>query len=247
MYRLMVRAVMSTLTAKRSNRKPADLELARLAEFGRFGASLIHEMSTPLTAASLTLAQIEDKHSDRLLHEVRRDLKLLERYVVAARKQLKGESNPNSFSVTVAIHQVVMILSAKAKANNVKLLVNTLGSVRLYGDQVKFHQIMSNLINNAIEAYPPNTNFPRHVLVRVELVNNDKVNITVSDSASGMSRRMQKHIFESFYSSKGNRGLGLGLATVKNYVEQDFGGTIAVRSRLGSGSSFSIVLPIKAS
>jgi two-component system phosphate regulon sensor histidine kinase PhoR len=200
-------------------------------------------MSTPLTAASLTLAQIEDRHSDQLLREVRRDLKLLERYVIAARKQLKGESSPNSFSVTVAIHQVVMILSAKAKANNVKLLVNSLGSIRLYGDQVKFHQIMANLINNAIEAYLPDANVPRHVSVRVELAGSNKVNITVSDSGIGMSRRMQKHIFESFYSSKGN--MGLGLATVKHYVEHDFGGTIDVRSRLGYGTRFSVIFPIR--
>ncbi|MCL4357710.1 HAMP domain-containing histidine kinase [Patescibacteria group bacterium] len=242
----MVRAVMSTLaTRRRSNQKLTDLELTRLVEFGRFGASLIHEMSTPLTAASLTLAQLEDKHSDQLLREVRRDLKLLERYVIAARKQLKGESSPNSFSVTVAIHQVVMILSAKAKANNVKLLVNSLGSIRLYGDQVKFHQIMANLINNAIEAYLPYADVPRHVLIRVELADSDKVRITVSDSGIGMSRRLQKHIFESFYSGKGNMGLGLGLANVKYYVEHDFGGTIGVHSRLGSGTSFSVVLPIR--
>jgi two-component system C4-dicarboxylate transport sensor histidine kinase DctB len=221
----------------------SEAELRRLAEFGRVSAALIHEISTPLTAASLTLEQLRQEQSDRLVKRAQRDLKQLESYIRAARQQLKGESRPSSFSLTVAIHQVVMILEARARALDVKLLVNTIGSIRIYGDQVKFHQVMANLINNAIDSFAPESGRPKIVWVRVTR-QKDILTITVSDNGQGISRRNLGRIFEPFFSTKptADKGLGIGLDTVKRYVEQDFQGTVKVKSRPSFGSSFIIRL-----
>lgn len=222
-----------------------EAELRRLAEFGRVSATLIHEISTPLTAASLTLEQLRQERSVSLVKRAQRDLKQLESYIKAARQQLKGESRPSSFSLTVAIHQVVMILDARARAADIKLLVNTIGSVRLYGDQVKFHQIMANLINNAIDSYAPGSDWPKFVRVSVARQKNS-ITITVSDNGQGISRTNLSRIFEPFFSTKpsAGQGLGIGLATVKRYVEQDFNGSLKVKSRLSFGSSFIIRLNV---
>ncbi len=220
-------------------------ELLRLAEFGRVSAGLIHEMSTPLTAAVLTLDELKFEHRSSLIKRARRELKLIEDYVSAARKQLKGESNKRSFSLTIAIHQVVILLSGKAKERRVKILVNSIGSVRLYGDPVKFHQILANLLSNAIDAYDGVEGRPKVVMISVERAGSRSVKLSVSDNGQGIERKDQNHIFEPFYTQKkANRGLGLGLATVKQYVEQDFNGKISVKSKLSHGTKFTVRLPL---
>lgn len=222
-----------------------EIELRRLAEFGRVSATLIHELSTPLTAASITLEQLRQERSVSLVRRAQRDLKQLERYLNAARQQLKGQSEPTSFSLTVAIHQVVMILSARARSLDVKLLINTVGSVRLYGDKVKFQQIIANLINNAIDSYEGGSNRPRLVKVQVEAHKTFAV-VSVSDYGKGISRMELGRVFNPFYSTKAGavKSLGIGLATVKRYIEQDFNGSIKVKSRTNYGSSFDLRLPL---
>ncbi|MGH7234675.1 MAG: sensor histidine kinase [Candidatus Saccharimonadales bacterium] len=220
-------------------------ELIRLAELGRVSASLIHEMTTPLTAATLVLDNMSDEHEERDLKLVRRNLRLIERYVVAARQQLNGDSQPASFSLTVAIHQVAMILSARAKEANVRLLINSIGSIRLYGDKVKFQQIISNLLNNAIDAYNDRALPKRLINVLVERIGEKKLSITVTDHGCGITPEQFEHVFEPFYSTKrkDKRGIGIGLDITKRYVEKDFNGTIKASSNPKSGTSFKLTIP----
>ena len=220
-------------------------ELLRLAEFGRVSAGLIHEMSTPLAAAALTLDELKSEPKTSLIKRARRELRLIEGYVSAARKQLKGESNKRSFSLTIAIHQVVILLSGKARERGVKILVNSIGSIRLYGDPVKFHQILANLLSNAIDAYDGVEGRPKVVLISVERSGAKAVRLSVLDNGQGIGRKDLSHIFEPFYTrKKANRGLGLGLATVKQFVEQDFNGKIGVKSKPGKGTKFTVRLPL---
>ena len=234
------------LRSNRIRRPSKQPDLARLVEFGRVGAALIHEMSSPLTAASIMLDQVDGAQRDRNLSQVRRNLHTLERYVVAARQQLSGDSQPSSFSLTVAIHQVAMLLSARSKSVNVKLLINSIGSVRLYGNQVKFQQILSNLINNAIEAYEFSHATSRLVNVKVERSGKQKIVLSVTDHGVGIEPKQLKQIFEPFYTTKhkGKRGLGIGLDITKNYVEQDFHGTIEVSSNPEAGTVFKLKIPL---
>ena len=237
------------LRSYRTARPRKAQELARLVEFGRIGASLIHEMSSPLTAAGLVLDQIDGARHDRNITQVRRNLRLLEHYVVAARQQLSGDSQRADFSLTVVVHQVAMLLSTKAKSANVRLLVNTIGSIRLYGDKVKFQQILSNLINNAIEAYENSYAASRIVNVLVERSGRQMITLTVTDHGVGIHPKQINHIFDSFYTTKiaGQRGLGIGLDITKDYVEHEFKGTIEVTSKPESGTVFKLTIPIAKS
>jgi signal transduction histidine kinase len=237
----------------RANIKKAKLlqsgpELVRLLELGRVSASLIHEMTTPLTAATLVLDSMdEQQHGSQDFKRVRRNLRMLERYVVAARQQLNGNTQPVSFSLTVAIHQVAMILSARAKAANVKLLINTLGSVRIYGDRIKFQQIIANLLNNAIDAYDDESLPKRMVRLKVEQTVEKKIIISVTDYGCGISSKQLPQIFKPFYSTKSidKRGIGIGLDITKSYIEQDFNGSIKVTSGQISGTTFKIIIPFR--
>ena len=67
--------------------------------------------------------------------------------------------------------------------------------------------------------------------------------VTVADTGCGIPEGELEEIFEPFFSRKGEEGHGLGLAAVRTIVEQHEG-QVGVRSRLGIGSTFRIILPV---
>jgi signal transduction histidine kinase len=71
----------------------------------------------------------------------------------------------------------------------------------------------------------------------------DSVRIEVRDTGTGMDEETQARIFEAFYSTKQQRGTGLGL-WVSHGIVQGHGGTMKVRSKPGQGATFIIALPI---
>ena len=98
---------------------------------------------------------------------------------------------------------------------------------------------MNNLLDNAMK-YTENT---PEILVET-YSQNQKVSIKVSDNGIGMSKEVQKHIFDKFYRKpSGNihniKGFGLGLSYVKAIVDAH-GGTISVSSEPGNGSTFTL-------
>jgi signal transduction histidine kinase len=225
------------------------MELERFAEFGRLSAHLLHEVSNPLTAASLSLEQLDGKSRPELVRELRRSMHDLERYVEAARKQLQGQATATEFSIQSEIDQVMSMLTPLAQKAFVKVIITMNRPGKLYGDPVKFSQLSANLILNGIEAYPPGRLGTRQVDVDVSR-NEDGITLKISDHGTGISPRHIKQLFEPFYTTKipkpndpnTRRGLGIGLMMVKQFVEKDFNGEIAVSSTPQTGTVFTITL-----
>ncbi|HEX4792626.1 MAG TPA: ATP-binding protein [Humisphaera sp.] len=108
-------------------------------------------------------------------------------------------------------------------------------------DPSGMHQVIMNLLSNALDAIQP-----KRGLVRIEC-KYDEANrqsiMEVIDNGAGIAPPMMKHMFELFHSTKGNRGTGLGLAVAKKIVEEHEG-SISVRSAPGEGSTFTVRLPV---
>lgn len=214
------------------------LELQRFAELGRASATLLHEISNPLTAALLNLELNYKSHG---VKQARRNMMILHRYVEAARQQVKQRSCVQSFWVEPQITQLKTVFIPLARRASVKLKIGVIPSCQLYGDPIKFQQIISNLISNALDACG------RGGKVEISCsITKDTLVIRVQDSAHGIRQDLMPRLFENSSSSKlaSGQGLGLGLSIVKHYVEKDFGGTIAVSSRLGKGSCFRLEIPV---
>lgn len=214
-------------------------ELERLAEIGRLSASLLHEINNPLTAAMLWLEQCNGQHPH--IRHVRSSIRVLHRYVEAAKQQLRREGRHRTFRVDAELRQAHRVLEPLAAGRGVKLSFASAGGCRLYGDPVKFQQIIANLVRNAIDAYEDWPPGPGNRPVRLDLcLRQDYLILNVSDRGCGMTDEQLKRLFEPFYSTKclAGKGLGLGLAAVKRFIENDFQGTITVRSSKHGGTTF---------
>ncbi len=219
-------------------------ELQRFAEFGRLSANLVHEIANPLTAASLNLEQCDNKKS-LLLIQARKNLQQLERYLEAARKQIKTQTTMGSFPIRHELNQIADIMSPLACRAGVKLKIEQSGNYNLYGDSVKFHQLVSNLVTNAIDAYAHTgrSTSIKHVAVTVKK-SGQWLKLQVTDWGKGIDTPEFAQVFEPFYTTKykTGHGMGIGLALVKQYVTVDFGGSIQVRSSRSHGTQFTAKL-----
>lgn len=217
-------------------------ELHRFAELGRLSASLIHEISTPLAAAIIALDQTDFVQFPHLRH-MRRNIRLLHRYVEAARQQVHSRSQVHSFSLSPRLNQIRRIVEPVARRERVQLHISNSYPHRLHGDPVKFQQLLTNLILNALQAYDGvSPGFPRrHVYVSLSGTLG-WLTITVQDFGRGIPADKLSHIFKPFYTTKTSTGLGIGLVLVDQYVRVDFQGTIKVKSTAGRGTQFKVKL-----
>jgi signal transduction histidine kinase len=102
------------------------------------------------------------------------------------------------------------------------------------------HQVLVNLLTNALDAVEPQTGLIR-VVCRYE-PDERQIILEVIDNGAGIPPNLMKHLFELFHSTKGNRGTGIGLAVTKKIVEEHEG-SISVKSSPGEGTSFTVRLP----
>jgi signal transduction histidine kinase len=123
-------------------------------------------------------------------------------------------------------------------------LINHVGESigQVWADEQRLHQVLVNLIGNAIKfTHPAGTVTVTGIRRPREIV------ITVADTGIGLSREDQAHVFDAFYRSAqarrtGIKGSGLGLA-VSKFIVEAHGGRIWVESQPGKGSRFSFSLP----
>jgi signal transduction histidine kinase/CheY-like chemotaxis protein len=122
---------------------------------------------------------------------------------------------------------------------------------RLAGIESEIREAITNLVLNAVDAMPNggkitiSTNVIRHDGSQNGSKHPLKVTLAVSDTGTGMDEETRKRCLEPFFSTKGKRGTGLGLAMVYGVMERHEGG-IDIQSEPGKGTTFSLVFPVRA-
>jgi signal transduction histidine kinase len=147
------------------------------------------------------------------------------------------------FDLGVALENSMTLIRERATKNGVNLRLDCAGPVGEWvADERKFKQIMLNLLSNAVKFTPHGGK----VTVRAERFDS-RLEIAVSDTGIGIKRDDQQVVFEEFRQASGDHlkkseGTGLGLALTRRFVELH-GGSIALQSEIGQGSTFTVSLP----
>lgn len=152
----------------------------------------------------------------------------------------QGESRP--FSVHRIIEDTTLLLAYRLRLSQCALVVSGITEdLTLQGDPSKLGQVLTNLIVNAIDAYPDDTGGE----IGLAIVSDPHhVEIQVRDHGCGISPAHLDKIFDEFFSTKRlGEGTGLGLSITRDIVANFFGGTITVTSTSGQGSTFIVRLP----
>jgi two-component system, sensor histidine kinase len=225
---------------------------------GEFLASLNHEIRTPLSGilgmtdllleTPLTEDQREYAGAARLCAENLLEILnvTLEYSALSAHQVLLEEAE---FSLVDTLRGVINEFAAKAQAKGLRLVGTLDASLpeMAVGDPLRLRQILWHLVGNAVKFTKEG-----QVEVRASAATTDArevmVTVEVRDTGAGIAPEQLTQIFESFRQletglSRSHSGLGLGLAVAQKLVEL-LNGTLHVTSELGSGSVFTVHLPL---
>jgi signal transduction histidine kinase len=150
-----------------------------------------------------------------------------------------------SYSIGDVVHGVVNVVESLATEKHLALNVEVPPRLPVgFGDERRISQVLLNLVGNAIKFTD------KGEVVIAASAQNGAFNIAVRDTGPGIAPGDQAKIFEEFQqadnsTTKTKGGTGLGLAIARRIIEMH-GGTISVESTLGQGSTFSVILPVKA-
>ncbi|HWO77574.1 MAG TPA: ATP-binding protein [Bacillus sp. (in: firmicutes)] len=217
------------------------IKTKRLEAVEQMGAAISHEIRNPLTAAIGFIQLLQDhtiseeKRSQYLailkseLHSAER---VIQDYLTFSKPQIHTQQ---SFNIYDEIKHVIHLLKPSANRNSVQIVEELSKHGTIEGDPQKFHQCLVNIMKNAIEAMPNGG----ILKVSTETTTADVI-IRIQDTGSGMTQEQIERLGEPYYSTKGDKGTGLGLMVVYSIVKA-MKGTIIVESELGVGTTFKLI------
>jgi len=220
-----------------------------------FIANVSHELKTPVGALALLAEAIQSasedpeavrRFADRMATESSRITKIVQELIDLSRLQAP---DPDRAAAAVLVDDVVQAAAERTKAiavvKDIEIAIGGEHGLKVLGDETQLVTALGNLVENAVNYSPEQTRVAIGVGRSADLVE-----ISVTDQGIGIPERDRDRIFERFYRvdparSRETGGTGLGLSIVKHVV-QNHGGEIRVWSVEGSGSTFTIRLPLLA-
>jgi signal transduction histidine kinase len=250
-----VRGVITDVTERRAI---ADrlAQAQKMEAVGQLAGGIAHDFNNLLTIVSgyahrlirqPTLAEAKDD-LEQIVAAADRASELTRQLLAFARR---GQSTPTLQPPSEVLRQLEPMLRRLLAADIVFDFQLAADLPAVHIDRTAFEQIMMNLMLNAADAMPAGgTLTVASDVLAVSQAESSRhggppgryVRLSVSDTGTGMTPAVLKRVFEPFFSTKGDQGTGMGLATVLGTVDQA-GGWIDVESVVGEGTTFSVMLP----
>lgn len=219
-----------------------------------FVSNVSHELKTPITsikvlADSLNIqedvpVELYKEFMQDIVNEIDRESKIIDDLLSLVRMDKSvAVMNISSVNVNELLEIVLKRLKPIAQKKNIELLFESFRPVVAEIDEVKFTQVVSNLVENAIKYN--NLDGWVHVSLNADY---QYFYVRVEDSGIGIPKESQDMVFERFYRvdkarSRETGGTGLGLAIVKNIILMHHG-TIKMHSEEGVGTTFTVRIPL---
>jgi PAS domain S-box-containing protein len=226
----------------------------KLAVAGRMAATVAHEINNPLEAVTNILYLLEQSTTwdDNARQFVRAAQEEIEKIRQITKLTLgfhrQTDLQRSEVKISELIDNTLTLYRRKIQSFGIAVESRFDSAGIVSGVAAELMQILSNLIVNAIDALQRTGN-KLVIWVRDsrdwKILNRKGVRVTVADDGMGIPSAVTTHIFEPFYTTKGEAGTGMGLWVTRGIIAK-YGGTIRVRSRTDEGRSgtvFSIFLP----
>lgn len=224
----------------------------KLASMGRLAASVAHEIHNPLDAIANLLYLLD--HSKQLDEASREHVRLaseeLDR-VTNISEQMLTFSRESRVPVPVKLRDlldnVLVLYQARLTTSDIQVRKRYEQVLEVRAFPGELRQVFSNLIGNALDAMGPSGCLTLHVRPSRDWMNMERrgVRVTIADNGTGISEADRHRISEAFYTTKGEKGTGLGLWVSEGIIRK-YGGELRFRSSTGErhGSVFQVFLPV---
>lgn len=222
-----------------------------LYNFGLLGSCLMHQLIKPIESSFYKTQFIYQKINKlshdadirRLTQELLQQLDLTKKIVNYYQPLNHTPATNQLINIDQCVQQCLKILEFDLNQNNIQTQINLSSSAKIKGSAHSLHQVLLNLIVNAVESFS-SLQTDKKLSVTVENTAN-KICIEIRDNGRGMTSREIKHLPEAFSSNKQQSGLGFYLAN--QIIQHEFKGKIKVKSKLGHGTQVVVKIPKKIS
>lgn len=255
------KAAESRLKAANDELRQAQQQLIRrerLTALGEMASGIAHDFNNALSSilgfseALLMYPDILDDHEQtleliRMINVSAQDgAQVVERLGEFYRTKERPE-DLESLDLNMIVDQAVRLTQPRWKGQarsagvQIEVAIEPGDIPKAHANAAELRQALTNLIFNASDAMPDGGQLTLRTESRPE---SGEVCVEISDSGTGMSEETRSRCLEPFYTTKGQKGTGMGLAMVYGIIRRH-SGLIEVDSKLGEGTTFRIVLPTK--
>lgn len=232
-------------------------ELERVAQFGSLSQGLFHDLMNPLSSMALYIENIkydprDAKETRDMVKKTVEASKRMRSFMDSVRKCLRSGKDEHSGSTDIRqeISIVKDILAYKARMEGINMVVGRCDAVNIPIHPVRVHQVLLNLMTNAVEACVPAGKDSRpgnknEKTVSVSVSKSaDQIRVEITDNGCGMPKTLLDKALKERFTTK-EKGTGIGLMTAKSIVEKEFYGSIMIESEENIGTKCVVVIPIK--
>jgi two-component system NtrC family sensor kinase len=222
------------------------LQSEKLAAMGRLTSQIAHELNNPLYGIMNTLELLKTEVSpqskrrrilDMALSETERLTELL-RKMLSFSKPDEEEKQPTD--INTILDEILLLVGKQLQENSIRIsshLADNLGKVHASRNQLR--QVFLNMISNAKDAMPEGG-----TLTVKTMDKGSNISIDMIDTGTGISEENIPKVFDTFFTTKESvKDVGLGLSVCYGFIKEH-GGDIRIASKRGSGTTFTISLPI---
>ncbi|MCV6608850.1 MAG: HAMP domain-containing histidine kinase [Campylobacterales bacterium] len=251
-------------TLKKANKKMAKqlveidrkdkmlIKQSKLAAVGEMIAVIAHQWKQPLNSLNLMVSDLEDayeyKEIDKdyirnLQGKAFKKINFMSRTINDFKDFFKPNKNKHIFNVFKSIESVLEILSATLEKSKVNVSVVGDTNIEIITVKGEFEQVVLNIINNGKDALVENNVKDRKIDIEIK-EENRRLYLIIKDNGGGIPKEYIRKIFDSYFSTKGEEGTGIGLYMSKMIVHDSLGGDLSVKNDQ-DGAVFTIELPIR--
>ncbi len=226
----------------------------RLTLAGRLSATIAHEIRNPLDTVTnlvylLQYEQGPNPASAQYLQMASDELARIAQITGQLLTFHREARSPVAVNLTEVLESVLTVFAPQIKQNHIAVQCRFDTDLCVRGFPGELRQVFSNLVGNAIEAMSRGGQLVLHTRESSLACDPERkgVRVTVLDNGIGIPKGVRRNLFAPFYTTKGEKGTGLGLWISRGITEKHEG-TIHVSSRVGkgrSGAAFSVFLPFE--
>ncbi|HEV2828336.1 MAG TPA: ATP-binding protein [Pyrinomonadaceae bacterium] len=227
-------------------------QVEKAAVVGRLAAAIAHEIRNPLNYINLTLDHLRSSFApedpakretfERLAMQLKSEVQRINRHITDFLKYSRPSTlELEPLDLRAEAQDALRVIAGQAAERGVDTRLQEEEALPMViADKDSLRSVFTNLLINSLEAIDGDGG---SVEVKLSAEKPNRACVQITDTGRGIAQDDIAKVFEPYYSTK-ETGTGLGLAIVKKAID-DHGGSVSVSSKEGSGTTFTILLPVK--
>lgn len=229
------------------------IQQSKMAAMGELLSIIAHQWKQPLSIISIITnlmemhirekSEMSKEEQLKYIKEIQEQVKFMSETLNDFKQFFKPSKSRKEFLLIDAINDTLKLINKQLQVEGVRLdIKDNSNNVAIYGFKSELIHVLINILNNALDVMKEREVEEKRISIELYCDNNDAV-IEIEDSGGGIEKDVVEKIFEPYFTTKGDKGTGIGLSLCKLIITDHFSGSIYVKNGQ-YGARFIIKIPI---